>query len=292
VRCQDIREIGDSYLSDELEAEPRDQVAGHLASCAQCQRELAARRQLRSTLRASFAHADALRMRDEFADNLRVQLRAVALRKTKRTTPRLAWLAMAACLLLALAFGLTMTLRQQGSDGEEPALRAAMAEISRTAAGDHANCAIKFQLSEKPIPLEEAGLKYDRSYLNLGDVVNARLTELSGDIQLVESHSCVFNGRRFAHVVLKEHGSLISLLITDLSSPEIGKDTKHSKSDATQQLFTCPEFEGYQVACFKTASHAIFLVSDLAESENLAVARLLAPTVCSHVSNAESPLKG
>jgi hypothetical protein len=197
---------------------------------------------------------------------------------------------MAACLVLALAFGLRTILRQQ--DGEGPALRAAMADIGRTAAGDHANCAIKFQLSEKPIPLKEAGLKYDRSYLNLADVVNARLTELSGNIQLVESHSCVFNGRRFAHVVLRDHGSLVSLLVTDLSTPELAEGTKHSSGDGTEQVFACPEFEGYQVACFKTASHAIFLVSDLAEGENLAVARLLAPTVYSHVSNAEGPLKG
>ena len=235
MRCQDVREIADSYLRDELQTEPKYQVAGHLGSCAECQRELAARRQLRSTLRASFAHADALQIPDEFAYNLRAQLRAVALRETK-PAPRLAWLAMAACLVLALAFGLT-TIRQQ--DGEGPALRAAMAEIGRTAAGDHANCAIKFQLSEKPIPLEEAGLKYDRAYLNLGDVVNARITELSGNIQLVESHSCVFNGCRFAHMVLRDHGSLVSLLVTDLSTSELPEGTKHSSDDGTEQVFAC-----------------------------------------------------
>ena len=288
MRCQDVREIADSFLSDELQTETNYEVVNHLSRCTECQRELAARRQLRSTLRASFAHAEKLQMRSEFADNLRAQLRAVALRETKRPSPRLAWLALAACLVLALGFGLRMILRQH--DGEEAALRAAMAEISRTAAGDHANCAIKFQLSEKPIPLEEAGLKYDRAYLNLTEVVIARLADLSGNIQLVESHSCVFDGRRFAHVVLRDHGSLVSLLVTDLSDPEVGNGTKHSASDGTQQVFACPEFEGYQVACFNTGSHAIFLVSDLAEGENLAVARLLAPTVYSHVSNAE--LKG
>jgi hypothetical protein len=290
VRCQDVREIADSFLSDELQTEPKYQVVKHLDRCTECQRELAARRQLRYTLRASFAHAEKLRMRSEFADNLRAQLRAVALRETKRPSPRLAWLAMAACLVIVLGSGLRMILRQQ--DGEEVALRAAMAEISKSAVGDHSNCAIKFRLLEKPIPLEEAGLKYDRAYLNLTEVVNARLADLSSNIQLVESHSCVFDGRRFAHVVLRDHGSLVSLLVTDLSDPEVGSGTKHSVSHGTQQVFVCPEFEGYQVACFKTASHAIFLVSDLAQGENLAVARLLAPSVYSHVSNAEGPLKG
>ena len=290
MRCQDVREIADSYLTDELETESKYKVVNHLGSCTECQRELAARRQLRSTLRASFAHAEPLHIRTDFENNLRVQLRSMAMRETKRPSPRLAWLAMAACLALALGFGLRMILRQH--DGDEAALRAAMAEISRTAAGDHANCAIKFQLPEKPIPLEEAGLKYDRAYLNLAEVVNARLAELSGNIQLVESHSCVFDGRRFAHMVLRDHGSLVSLLVTDLSDPEVGNGTKRSVSDGTQQVVACPEFEGYEVACFKTASHAIFLVSDLAQGENLAVARLLAPSVYSHVSNAEGPHKG
>ena len=193
-------------------------------------------------------------------------------------------------LVLALAFGLRMILRQQ--DGDESAVRAAMAEISRAAAGDHANCAIKFRLLEKPIPLDEAGLKYDRAYLNLAEVVSARLGEFSTNIQLVESHSCVFNGRRFAHVVLRDHGSLVSLLITDLSGPAIEKGAERSGSDGAQQVSSCPIFEGYQVACFKTASHAILLVSDLAEGENLAVARQVAPAVYNHVSGAEGPLKG
>ncbi len=288
MRCQDVREIADSYLSDELQTEPKYRVVNHLGSCAECQRELAARRQLRSTLRASFAHADKLQIRDDFADGLRGHLQSAALRETKRPVPRLAWLAMAACLVLAVGFGLRIIHWQRETpDGEGLALRAAMAEISRSAVGDHSNCAIKFRLLEKPIPLEEAGLKYDQAYLNLSDVVNARLTEFSGDIQLVESHSCVFNGHRFAHVVLKERGSLISLLVTDLSSPGVGKGTKHSVGDGTQQVLACSEFEGYQVACFNTASHAIFLVSDLAEGENLAMARLLAPTIYRHVSNAE-----
>jgi hypothetical protein len=163
-----------------------------------------------------------------------------------------------------------------------------MAEISGDAAGDHRDCAIRFRLLETPIPLEEAGLKHDRAYLNLSDVVSARLTELSGDMQVVESHSCVFNGRRFAHLVLRNRGRLISLLVTGLRHPgDSGKAAKQALSDREQAVMACSQSEGYQIACFETARHAIFVVSDMAEGENLALARLLAPSLYNHITLAE-----
>ena len=314
MRCHDFREIADSYLSDELLTETNHDVIAHLESCAVCRRELAPRRQSRFNLRASFVHAHRLQIRDEFADNLRGQLRALALRETKRSAPKFpAWLAMAACLLLALVFELRMVQRKpghqetpaagqsawkehsgedapsaQGSADEDSVLRATMAEISGTAAGDHRDCAINFRLLAMPISLEKAGLKYDRAYLNLSDVASARLPQLSGGMELVESHSCVFNGRRFAHVVLRGHGTLISLLVTDLSRPAgSGKAAKQALSDRTQAVMACSRAGRYQIACFETARHAIFIVSDLTEGENLAVARFLAPGIYDHISHAE-----
>jgi len=315
VRCHDFREMADSYLNDELLTETNHNVINHLESCAECRRELAARRQLRFSLRASFARADKLQIPVEFGDNLQAQLRALALRETKRSPPRFGtWLAMAACLVLALAFALRTMRHQPGprqktiagsqpdwkenggssprsspaSPREDSVLMATIAEISGDAAGDHADCAINFRLLEPPIPLEEAGLKYDRAYLNLGDVVSARLAQLSGGLQLVESHSCIFNGRRFAHVVLKDRGHLISLLVTNLSRPpDSRKAATQALSDRTQAAVACSQSDGYQIACFETASHAIFVVSDLAEGENLAVTRLLAASVYNHIAHAE-----
>jgi hypothetical protein len=221
---------------------------------------------------------------------------------------------MAACLVLALGFALRMVQpkpvlhqkmvavgqpgsKENGGSGlhwspasqdEDSVLRATMAEISGDAAGDHRDCAINFRLLETPIPLEEAGLKYDRAYLNLSDIVSTRLTQLSGDMQLVESHSCVFNGRRFAHVVLRDRGTLISLLVTDLSRPaDSRKVATQALSDRTQAVVACSQSDSYQIACFETARHAIFVVSDLAEGKNLAVARLLASSVYNHITHAE-----
>ena len=78
MQCRDFREVADSYLSDELLVETNHDVITHLEACADCRRELAARRELRTILRASFAKAEELQMPHEFASRLHGKLHAAA----------------------------------------------------------------------------------------------------------------------------------------------------------------------------------------------------------------------
>src|SRR5687768_11207608 len=104
MQCPDFREVADSYLSDELLVETNHDVIAHLEACAECRRELAARRELRATLRASFMDADELRIRDQFADGLHRDLRDIATSKgTSLLSRRRALMVIAACLLVAAA---------------------------------------------------------------------------------------------------------------------------------------------------------------------------------------------
>jgi hypothetical protein len=160
-------------------------------------------------------------------------------------------------------------------------------ELAKSAAGDHRDCAIHFRLKEKPISLEEAGRKYDPVYINLSRAVLSQKDGEPAQIQIVEAHSCVFEGRRFAHVVLKYHGRPVSFLVTDVDR---GNENAAPRSfaDAQDQVITCSQFDGYQVSCFETARHAVFVVSDLPEGENLALARALAPSVFEHITRTEN----
>ena len=45
--------------------------------------------------------------------------------------------------------------------------RSRLATLARQAAGDHQNCAVTFSLAERPIPLEDAGLRYGGPYAAL-----------------------------------------------------------------------------------------------------------------------------
>ena len=65
----------------------------------------------------------------------------------------------------------------------------------------------------------------------------------------------------------------------------LGKDDPPKDPEA--QVIACSTAEGYQIACFRTVRHAVFVVSDLEEGANLALARRLAPSVYEHVTHAE-----
>ncbi len=145
-----------------------------------------------------------------------------------------------------------------------------------------------FRLDEKPLPLEEAGQRFDPVYLNLAKAVLSGRDGVPDDAELVEAHSCVFRGRRFGHLVFKSHGRIISLLVTDVPGNEPNAGSTLSAGAAQNQVTACSQLDGYQVACFETGHHAVFVVSDLQESENLTLARAFAPSVFARVSRTES----
>lgn len=314
MQCRDFREVADSYIRDELLVETNHDVIAHLNTCADCRRELAARRDLRSILRASFTKAEELQMSDEFASRLKSELCvAAASGETSLNLSRRGWL-IAAGIVVAVIIGIIVWQRQQARPGSQMAgtrqpqntsavkpsivqpppadiaveANAILGRMSELAAGDHRDCAIGHRLPDMPIPLEEAGRKYDRAYLDLTKAVMSHRDDFNEVMELVMAHACLFKGHWFAHIVVRHRGSLVSLLVTKLDGSEAtapGKD--EPPKDPEGQVIACSTSEGYQIACFRTVQHAVFVVSDLGEGANLAFARRLAPSVYEHVTHAE-----
>jgi hypothetical protein len=272
MECHEFWEIVD------LSVEGNHEAILHLDECANCRSELAARQALPSKLRQAFISSPVNRMRPEFVRDLSSRLRDAAIESrsivpTRRSTrPRYFIYSVAACLLMAALIG-SIVVRQQLS---RPTPNIVEAELAKAAAGDHRDCAIHFRLLEKPIALEVAGREYDPVYLDLTKIFTEASVAIP-DVQVVEAHSCVFEGRRFAHVVLRFHGSLVSLLVTDIP----GSSSKDPATIASSQI------EGYNVSFFQTARHAVFVVSDVPEGDNLALTRAFAPRVLEHIKNRE-----
>jgi anti-sigma factor RsiW len=321
MQCREFRELADSYLGGELLVETNHEVLTHLGACAVCRRELAARRELRARLRDSFGRAPELQPTEEFAAALRARLRPAADHAAPPVYTRPAWLALAACLALAgvaaLAFVVTRERtaapasagRGPVSDVARPdntaapltpgdALPLVAASLSESAAGDHRDCALRHSLEEKPVPLAEEGRARNPAYLRLvAEALPAEFLRAHG-LELVGAHACVFQGRRFAHVILKSRGRTVSLLITkvehapdDATRARAGDAPKGGPRDATAgpHVNACPPAGGFNIFCFETRRHAVFVVSDLAEAETRAVAVALAPPVHAHVAKAEQP---
>ena len=318
MQCRDFKEIADSYLSNELMVETNHGVIAHLEQCADCRQELKARRELRSKLREAFIKAPENQLQSEFAAHLNTQLHDYSLGKrgaplvsqrrwqSSMTRKQTTWLALAACLLLAMGLGLVIvrkrllepkapgeTALSKPKPNDSPELNPRIpvgivkTELARSAVGDHRDCAIKFRLAEKPIDLEVAGQKYDPVYINLTKAVLSQQGAVPLGAQFVEAHSCVFEGRRFAHIVLTYHSQVVSFLVTDIE-PTKEVQPESVRKSADPQVITCSEFDGYRVSCFETARHAVFIVSDLPEGDNLALARALAPSVFAHIIRTEN----
>lgn len=309
MQCNDFRELADSYLSDELLIETNHDLIRHLESCADCRNELAARRELRSKLRKGFQQAAELQIPDEFAGNLRDELRRVMLRSPRssiRTTliRRAAYVAIAASLVVVAALGFRVIQHRSnvqpnivteagretksstgGSESSNSTGRALVsASLTENAIGDHRDCAINHRLKERPIDLDEGGRSYDRAYINLVQAVMSD-GQLPGGTTLVAAHSCIFNGQRFGHVILKFHDQLVSVLVTAVGVAQTSEQNAIGASK--EESITSAGSNVYRVAHFETGLHAVFVISSLSEAENMAIARAIAPSVSKHVERAE-----
>jgi hypothetical protein len=280
MQCSDFREIADSYLSDELLIETNHDVLRHLDACADCRFELTARRELRFEIRREFNRASELRIPDGFSGNLRAQLKEQALQRLAIVIPRVAYVGMAAALLVAVGFGLLAVQRWRVGQRE----LADWASLTNSATGDHRECALEHKLAATVISLSEAGRVYDRAFANVADQASLQGTLPSG-AQLLDAHSCAFAGQRFAHLVLKYHDQVVSIVI---ARNYAGAKAPTAGPGDTTAAFTS---DSYQVAAFQTASHAVFVISSLNEADNMTIARSVSPLLDKQIRSAEEPLQ-
>jgi hypothetical protein len=311
MNCQQFKERLDSYISDELLVETNHDVLHHLENCPACRQELSDRRNLRLKLRSAVKNAPDMQITPVFASQLQGKLRESALRpiwwetfsKNGSFLNLKTMSAVAACLLvIAVSAGVFLKYRSSSPENnsiaenqsnvstpnlqpsESPMVQAvqiAWREITAFAVGDHENCALEFRLKENPITLDEAAKKYGEFNKDLDKAVIEPLHEVfpgrtSNEINLLEAHSCIFEGRRFAHVVLSRQNHIISVLVTDFTPP--GEFTDAIVDQPTGNLRT---------ARFNTKHHAVFVVSNLSATENLLIAKTINSNLRQHIEKFE-----
>jgi len=281
-------------LSDELTVESNHEAMSHLERCDGCRSELSARRALRSKLRAAFINAPDNRVRREFVDDLSVKLRAAAIgggSKSVVSTRSARWLLpIAACLLVTALIGVAIVRQRLLRPADIAQNDVVKMGLAKAAVDDHRDCAIQFRLQEKPIELAVAAQKYDPVYFDLARSIVTDRGDIPFGAQLLEAHSCVFEGRRFAHLVLKYHDTTVSVLVTDLPANN-GVESGHAQSFKEPATIMCSKIKDYHVTYFPTARHAVFVVSSLPEGENLALTRALAPGIFAHITKREQVLQ-
>jgi hypothetical protein len=256
--CREVRDLADSFLSEQLLVETNHELLRHLETCPACRTELAARRELRERLRRAFQAAEHLQPRPELQEALRESLRQGLSETVSRRSLLRSWWTLAAGVVLAAGGG--VVLRQAGA-------RSRLALLARAAAGDHQNCAVKFNLAEQPIQLAEAAQRYGRPYGALETLV---LPDVGAPIELLARHACVYQDQRFGHLVFRYRGSLASLLVTNggpPSAPELA-----------------PSASGPAVATLPAGPFVGFIVADVASDDLLRLAQAFAGPVSRHLS--------
>jgi anti-sigma factor RsiW len=267
MQCRNVRELLDAFLGDQLLVETTNDVVRHLETCPACRGELEGRRALRARLQAAFASAVELAPRAVFLNEMEARLRTDVASEARSRMTRRSWLrswgAAAAALVTAISGGLFARSAVQ---------RSRLAALARTAAGDHQNCAIKFNLTERPIPLEEAARRYDPAFASFTTL--AAPTGLpNGSVELLERHSCFYEGRRFAHVVFRYAEHVVSLLVT-AGTESIGSSPEMLPADGP-----------LQVASFSTGRHLVFVVSDLSAQDTSRFAQAIVEPVSQRLAN-------
>lgn len=315
MRCQEFTAILDSYLGDELLVETNHEVLQHLENCANCRRELAARRGLLLQLRTAVKNAPEMQLNPVFASRLRKDLRRAALPdsiwnklKTGNFAKMPVLAGVAACLLIGIFLGVLKFHQSPPTEyaaknparkndvnlefsrpTESPvnqALKIALRDAMPVAVGDHENCALHFRLAENPISLDEAAAKYGKFNKNLdktiisaiGKTAEKKSSDVTAEkLEFLEAHSCVYNNQRFAHIVLRRGKKIISVLVAD------------TENSFGENAATFNENDGnFQIAEFEAARHAVYVVSDLPEQENNKIAERLAPAVRLHIERAQA----
>src|SRR5690242_15810087 len=152
MQCREVRDLADSFLSEQLLVETNHQVLRHLEGCPACRAELESRRELRTTIRRAFIHSEALHISDEFRSRVVSRLQKTAPERLTRSNRRRWLIGLTAAAVLILAAGVGEFLRTRG-----------ISLMVQDAVADHENCAVRFRLPEKPISLEEAAARYDSS---------------------------------------------------------------------------------------------------------------------------------
>lgn len=272
MECREVRQLAESFVTEQLLVETTQAVVAHLERCAVCRAEVDGLRRLRAVTREAFLRSAELQARPALAGEVRDGLAAM----TGSRTATFRWRrGVAAAAILVLVAGAGFALRRWSALD--------LAALLQAAAGDHQFCALTYKLSEPPITLAEAATRYDAINAALETVEPLPGALGGGTAPVLERHSCLYDGRRFAHIVVGYRGQAVSILVSDRGAtgsllgggPPLGAGP-----------VDMPVTGGFHVAAFRVSNRLVFVVSSLGQADVREVAGAMVAPVTAAAAGA------
>lgn len=269
--CADVRELLDSYLSNELLVETNHRVIAHLSACPRCTEELVRRRQLREALRE---------MLPPGPDAGAVERRILA--GLSRDTTRVPWLPLlrfswiaAACVALAVPLG--WWVRESwtgGSAGAGTSTGRLLPVAYRDSIDNHVECALAQPPTLRLDP-DRLAVRFDTAYRGVLKAV----VESAAPYELADAHDCRHHASHFRHLILRGEGHTISVMALRTSSlppPPAGAKKLDTGGEPPMWQFR----DGpYDAATVESAGHLGVLVSDLGDGAHARLALRVLPSM-------------
>ncbi len=285
--CRNFKEMLDSYLSDELAVETNHAILRHAEHCPECRGEMAARRNLRNTLRGAVT---ATTTSPDFRNRLRERLREEAITTVTPPTKRdwffATWfrnLALpqyaVATTICAMALVGVSYLFFNSSPVRAAELSPALVESDCQRSQRLCGVSGCKAPSRKMIPVHGAE-KFDPALQDLGKYSMHQTVGLTFHY----AHLCGHYGRQYVHLVYSRNNELVSLFVAERDAAAM-KNGVVPTDDGLQQGLQ--QIQGVQekftVSAYQTSRHVVLVVTTLTVQQNQEIAEKLAKPISLHL---------
>jgi hypothetical protein len=158
-------------------------------------------------------------------------------------------------------------------------------EVLRIGLKDHVECALKHDFASRRLSVEEMGARLGGQYAGLVPIMQERVPRGYG---LAAAHACNVGGRQYAHLVLDNGESPVSLVITRRGANGFPKGDLASTLEASGVTVHVAGVDGYEAAGFETRDFLGFIVSGLSREENVRMASSIMPGLRDFLAGLES----
>jgi anti-sigma factor RsiW len=237
--CRHARELLDSFLSGELTVETNHAVLRHLETCQACRAE-AERRRTTRTLLSEVVKGD---VPDVNVETLRARIISTIDADQRRGSRFMRYWPIAAAIIVAAGLAMWSS-------------RPVDAAAYENSVENHVQCALTLPAAAT-YDAERVRKRLMAPFTGLVDTLGRRY----GDYELIDAHTCPYNGRKYAHVIFRRDGEVVSLFAEPSLRGALPAQPDDAAMAGARLRIQSVDYKGFHVAGTATSGHHLFVVS-------------------------------